>query len=73
VTLNDVHASTLLAGFVVDRDTQASQFSFEAERRLDGHWKTELDSRWFLNSGGNDVAAAFQDDSYVTVRLSRYF
>jgi hypothetical protein len=73
VTLNDVHDSTLLAGLVIDRDSQASQLSLEAERRLDGHWKAEIESRWFLNSGGNDVASAFRDDSYVTVRLSRYF
>jgi hypothetical protein len=73
LTLNDVHDSTVLAGIVIDRASQASQLSVEAERRLDGHWKAELESRWFLNSGGNDVASAFRDDSYVTVRVARYF
>ena len=73
LTLNDVHDSTLLAGVVVDRDSQASQLSLEAERRLDSHWKAEVESRWFLNSGGNDVVSAFRDDSYLTLRVSRYF
>jgi hypothetical protein len=73
LTLNDVQDSALLAGVVIDRDSQASQLSIEAERRLDSHWKAEVESRWFLNSGGNDVASAFRDDSYVTLRLARYF
>lgn len=73
LTLNDVQDSTLLAGFVIDRDNHASQLSVEAERRLTNHWKTELESRWFLNSGSNNVANAFKNDSYVTLRISRYF
>jgi hypothetical protein len=44
----------------------------EAERRLDNHWKLELESRWFLNSG-DDIAVAFKKDSHVTLRLARYF
>lgn len=72
LTLNDVQDSELLVGFVIDRDSHASQLSVEAERRLDNHWKLELESRWFLNSG-EDIAVAFKDDSYVTLRLARYF
>jgi len=72
-TLNDVQSSELLAGFVIDRDNHASQLSLEASRRLDNHWSLEAESRWFLNNGGNDVAAAFRDDSYLTLRLLRYF
>ena len=73
LTLNDVQDSELLAGFVVDRDTRASQLTVEAERRLSDHWNMELESRWFINSGNSDVVSAFRDDSYVTLRLSRYF
>jgi len=72
LTLNDVQDSELLVGFVIDRDTHASQLSVEAERRLDNHWKLELESRWFLNSD-DDVATAFKKDSHVTLRLARYF
>jgi hypothetical protein len=73
LTLNDVQDSELLVGFVIDRDNHASQLSVEAERRLTNHWNLEAESRWFLNSGSNNVANAFKDDSYVTLRLSRYF
>jgi hypothetical protein len=72
LTLNDVQDSELLLGFVLDRDTHASQLSIEAERRLDNHWKLELESRWFLNSG-DDISVAFKKDSYMTLRLARYF
>lgn len=73
LTLNDVQSSELLVGFVIDRDSHASQLSLEAARRLDNHWSVEAESRWFVNDGGNDVVAAFKDDSYLTLRLSRYF
>jgi hypothetical protein len=73
LTLNDVQSTELLAGFVVDRDDRSTQLSIEAERRLDNHWSLELESLWFLNSDNSDFVAAFRDDSYVTLRLSRYF
>jgi len=72
LTLNDVQDSELLAGVVVDRDTRAVQLSVEVERRLDDHWNMELESRWFLNNDSG-LVAVFRDDSYVTLRLSRYF
>jgi len=72
LSLNDVQGSELLAGFIVDRDSHATQLSVEAERRLTNYWSVELESRWFLSSGGNDVSAAFRDDSYVTLRVLRY-
>lgn len=72
LTLNDVQDSELLAGVVVDRDTRAVQLSVEVERRLDDHWNLELESRWFLNNDSG-LVAVFRDDSYVTLRLSRYF
>ncbi|HFD78795.1 MAG TPA: hypothetical protein ENK05_00195 [Gammaproteobacteria bacterium] len=73
LTLNDVQSSELLAGFVIDRQSHETQLSLEAERRLDNHWKAELESRWFLNSGNRVVVNAFKKDSYLTFRISRYF
>jgi len=73
LTLNDVQDSELLAGFTVDRDDQASQLSLEASRRLDNHWTTELEGRWFLNSGERELLSAFKKDSYLNLRLFRYF
>jgi hypothetical protein len=73
LTLNDVQDSQLLAGLAIDRDDQASQLSLEASRRLNNHWSTELEGRWFINSGERGVLSAFKKDSYLTLRLFRYF
>jgi hypothetical protein len=73
LTLNDVHDSTLLLGAIVDRDSRASQVSVEISRRLDSRWKLEAESRWFVNSRGDDPVTVFRDDSYLTLRLLRYF
>jgi hypothetical protein len=73
LALNDVQSTELLAGFVVDRDKRSIQLSIEAERRLTDNWSAELESRWFLNTDDRDFAAVFRDDSYVGLRLSRYF
>ena len=73
LTFNDVQDLQLLAGFAIDRDDQASQLSLEASRRLTNHWSTELEGRWFINSGDRGVLSAFKKDSYLTLRLFRYF
>lgn len=73
LALNDVQNTELLAGFVVDRHEHSVQLSIEAERRLTNHWSAELESRWFLNTEQGNVDAAFKDDSYIGLRLSRYF
>jgi len=73
VVLNDVQGTSMLAGFVVDTDERSIQLSVEAERRLTNHWSAVLESRWFLNTDDSDVVAAFADDSYISVRLARYF
>ncbi|MGD8842261.1 MAG: hypothetical protein PVJ83_02195 [Gammaproteobacteria bacterium] len=73
LTFNDVSDSTVLAGMTVDRDTHAIQLSVEAERRLNNHWKAELEGIWFVSDGDDDLAAVFRNDSYVTLRLARYF
>jgi hypothetical protein len=73
LTLNDVQDSELLAGFSIDRSDRASQLSLEASRRLGNRWTTELEGRWFLNSGDSGVLSAFKKDSHLTFRLSRYF
>ena len=73
LTLNDVQDSELLLGLVVDRDTGATQLSLEAERRLTNHWNMELESRWFTNADDSGLISTFKDDSYITLRLSRFF
>jgi hypothetical protein len=73
LTLNDVHDSELLVGFSVDRQDHSVQAAVEAERRLSNYWNMEVESRWFFNTGNGDIVNIFEKDSFVTLRLSRYF
>lgn len=73
LVLNDEQDSQALIGGVVDRNTQATLMSLEAERRLGQAWKAELEVRLFLNVDARDDAGGFRDDDFVTFRLTRFF
>ncbi len=73
LVLNDEPDSQALIGAIVDRRTQATSFSIEAERRLGADWKVELEGRFFVNVPDDDLAAGIRDDDVVTLRLTRFF
>ena len=73
LTLNDVQDTAVLAGIVVDLRDGASSFRMEAERRLFDSWKIELEATVFLEGESDNTAATFQDDSFVLLRLSKFF
>lgn len=73
LVLNDEPDTQALVGAIVDRRTQATSFSIEAERRLGSDWKVELEGRFFLNVPDEDLAAGIRDDDVVTLRLTRFF
>jgi len=73
LTLNDTQDTSLLAGLVVDAEDQSTLLSIEAERRLGDAWKLEVESRWFINVDRGNLLQSVSDDSYLTVRLRRYF
>lgn len=73
LSLNDEQDTALLAGVIVDRDTQATLLSVEAERRLGDSWKLELEARLFLNVPAGDPVASIRNDDFITLRLTRYF
>lgn len=73
LAMNDTQDSELLAGVIIDRDNSSNILSIEAKRRLNNHWNLELESRWFLNIKQNTSLSPLKKDSFVTLRLSRYF
>jgi hypothetical protein len=73
LTLNDVQDSQALAGVVIDRDDGTLFFSVEAERRIGTNWKAELEARVLTNVDSANGAYPFRRDSFVNLRLSRYF
>lgn len=71
LALNDEQATEFLGGFIVDQREQDILALFEAERRITETWFAEVEARLFLNPSEN--SAAFQDDSHLIFRVSRYF
>ncbi|MGI9503903.1 MAG: hypothetical protein ACR2RE_12715, partial [Geminicoccaceae bacterium] len=73
LTLNDIDDSAVLAGTVVDLETGTTSLRLEAERRFGESQKIEIESQWFTNVDGDDPVAAFEDDSYLLLRLTQFF
>ena len=73
LALNDVQDTSLLLGWLLDREDGSSALSLEAERRLGERWKIELESRLFLDVPTGNPLASFESDDFLTLRLSRFF
>jgi hypothetical protein len=73
LAFNDTQDTQILAGAIVDLDHQSTAAFVEAERRIGSSYKIELETRWFVNLDPADTLAVFEEDSFVTLRLSRYF
>jgi hypothetical protein len=73
MTFNDEQDSSILAGALVDKATQETFLSFEAERRLTDHWKAEVEARWSVNVPDGGFFSGAKNDDFVMVRLARFF
>ena len=71
--LNDVHDTSILGGPVIDYETGEMLVLVEAARRLGDDWRFELEARLFVNTDLESFTYALRKDSFVTVRLSRFF
>jgi hypothetical protein len=73
LTLNDTQDTEMLAGAVIDRDTQTTFFNVEASRRVWKSWKIEIEARAFVNVPTSDVLYGARRDDYMQIRLAWYF
>ncbi|MBW2149143.1 MAG: hypothetical protein JRG73_11840 [Deltaproteobacteria bacterium] len=73
LALNDPQSTEVLAGAIVDRDTQATFANVEASRRFGDRWTIELEARAFINIQPSDVLFGLRRDDYVQIRVARYF
>ena len=73
LALNDVDDTSVLAGAVVDRNSNETFLSVEAERRFGDNLIAELRMRAFSNAEPGTLLAAFENDDYVEMRLSWYY
>jgi len=73
LALNDPYDTSLLAGLVVDVESQEWFFNLEAERRWRENWLLEGRLRIFNGKPGVNQLYAFDRDDYVQISLVRYF
>jgi len=71
--LNDTQDTQILAGAIVDLDTESTAALLEASRRFGDNWIAEIEGRFFFNIDNTDLLAPFSDDDSVTLRVTRYF
>lgn len=73
LVLNDTASTELLAGVLVDRNTQAWSFNLEAERRLTDHVLAEVRARAFGGGEPPGIIDQLSQDDYLQVALRYYF
>tara|TARA_B100000676_G_scaffold308145_1_gene368275 strand:+ start:4224 stop:4463 length:240 start_codon:yes stop_codon:yes gene_type:complete len=71
--LNDVDDTQALAVTLIDLEDGTMSFLIEAERRIGDRWKVEAEARLLANVDDTNAFAAFKRDSFVNIRLSRFF
>jgi len=73
LALNDAQDSSVLAGVVVDTDTQEWFFNLEAERRIGEYFVAEARLRLFNGDRKLNQLSAFDSDDYLQLSISRFF
>jgi len=71
--LNDVQSTEVLAGAIVDADSQATFASIEASRRVGDYWKITMEARAFTNLEPVEPLFIVRDDDYLELQITRYF
>ncbi len=73
LAFNDVQDTSVLAGAVVDIDTQERFFNLEAERRLGENYVLEARLRIFDGDRQVNQLFSVDRDDYLQIKLVRYF
>ena len=72
LTWNDIQDTEVLGGAIIDIETGALFSSIEFSRRLGDRYFIEIEGQ-YLTSPVDNAINAFDQDSNVTLRLTRYF
>jgi hypothetical protein len=70
---NDSKDTSLLAGVVVDTETNSTFFNIEGQRRIGVNLNAELRIRALTNVDPKDLTYSFENDDYVELKLSWYY
>lgn len=70
---NDADDTSILGGVIIDTETQAQSFSFEASKRLNDHLTFEGELRVYANQPATDPLYSVRDDDHLQLRISYYY
>lgn len=73
LAMNDVDGSEALLGVLTDAGDSSQLLFVEAQRRLNDNYLLEFEGRFFENIDSGNTATVFENDSFLSLRLSRYF
>lgn len=71
--LNDIQDTAILAGVITDLNDGSSSGLIEAERRFGNNWTAALEARIFYAVDDDNLLSAFEDDSLLSVSVTRFF
>ncbi len=73
LAFNDAQSTEILAGSIIDLDSDSRSFRIEASRRLGNSFKLSGELQLFSNIDPQDVLYSLRDDDYLQVELGWYF
>ena len=73
LAFNDTQDTEALAGVTTDAEDGSMAMFIEAQRRFGENWTAEFESRLFFNVDQDNIADAFRDDDFLTLRVTRFF
>ncbi|VAW53412.1 hypothetical protein MNBD_GAMMA07-1556 [hydrothermal vent metagenome] len=73
LAFNDVQNTSLLIGFVADLNDGLETARIEVEHRLGDSYLIELEVQGFFQSNRTNPATVFENDSFIMLRLSRFY
>jgi hypothetical protein len=73
VGLNDPQNTELLAGVIIDIDSDATVWFLEGSRRLGENWTLDLEVRAFNGIPPGDPLFGLHKDDYIQLTLARHF
>ena len=73
LAFNDTQNTQILAGSIIDLETDANLFLIEASRRVGSSWVVEAEVRGFSGIPPTDPLAALRTDDYFQLSIQRHF
>lgn len=73
LALNDEADTSFLLTSSIDHEFGVATLRLEAETRIDDGWIASVEGVLFVNGGDDPLAADFQDDSFLRLKLAYYW